>query len=492
MKNFEEILENEHTLDPKNWEEMRALGHRMIDDMMDYLAGIREKPVWQPTTQQVRNNFLKPLPKEGNSVNAIYQDFKQTILPYNKGNVHPRFFSWVEGGGTPLAMLADMLAAGMNANVTIGDHAPMYVDKQVINWLKEIMNYPETASGHLVSGASNANITALIVAKNNFQEGIIKQKGLQNIDNKLVIYCSAETHNCVTKAAEVIGLGYENVRNITVNADFTINTTALKTEIEKDKANGFTPFCLVGNAGTVNTAAIDDLHELLKIARAETMWFHVDGAVGAFAKLVPEYSQQLQPIEEADSVALDLHKWLYVPYEIACVLIKDAKKHRFAFAPAKAASYLAAHERGLAAGPDPIANYGMELSRNFKALKVWMSLQEHGVGKYQTLIRQNIAQAFYTANLIEKNENLEMLTPVKMNIVCFRFIDKSLNNSDLNTINKEILMQLHEQGIAAPSYTFLNGNYAIRAAITNHRTRKEDLHQMLDGVVAIGKSLLKK
>ena len=490
MQNFEQILETEHTLDPQNWEQIRTLGHRMVDDMMDYLSGIREQPVWRPTTEAVRNHFTEALPTQAKSAEDIYEDFKENILPYNKGNVHPRFFSWVEGGGTPLAMLADMLAAGMNANVTIGDHAPMYVDKQVVNWCKEIVNFPKNASGHLVSGGSNANITALIVAKNNFQEGILKKKGLQEIDSKLIIYCSSETHNCITKAAEVIGIGYENVRNIGLNADFTININELSAEIAKDKTAGNTPFCLVGNAGTVNTAAIDDLAELQKIARQEKMWFHIDGAVGAFAKIVPEYAERLKPIEEADSVALDLHKWLYIPYEIACVLTNDAKKHRSAFVPDKAANYLAAHERGLAAGPDPIANYGMELSRNFKALKVWMSLQEHGIDKYRTMIRQNIAQAFYLENLIQNSPFLELLTPVSMNIVCFRFTDNSLNNSELNALNKEILMQLHEKGIAAPSYTVLNGNYAIRAAITNHRTRKEDLEMMVNGVIEIGKSLI--
>ena len=492
MQNFSEILETEQTLDPENWAAMKTLAHSMVDDMFNYFQQTRTRPVWQKTPQKVKENFQKNLPKKPSSPEEIYEDFKENILPYNKGNIHPRFFSWVEGGGTPLGMMAEMLAAGMNPNVAIGDHAAMYVDKQVVNWCKEIMNFPADASGVLVSGGSVANITALIAAMNSFQEGIIKKNGLQQLDNQLVIYCSTETHNCIIKAAEVIGIGYENVRNIAVNDDYCINIEALKQAIEADKKVGNLPFCLVGNAGTVNTGAIDDLDELLKIAKKENIWFHVDGAFGALAKLTPEFSEKLKAIEKADSVAFDLHKWLYMPYEIGCVLVRDSKKHRAAFVQAKTANYLMSHERGLSAGLEPIANYGMELSRGFKALKAWMSFKEHGIEKYAAMIRQNIAQAFYLGNLVENEPNLELVAPVSMNIVCFRFIDKHLTINELNELNKEILMQIQEEGIAAPSYTVLHGKYAIRAAITNHRSRKEDFEMMAKAVVRIGKNLLKK
>jgi glutamate/tyrosine decarboxylase-like PLP-dependent enzyme len=491
MENFQEILQKEETLDPDNWADMRILAHKMVDDMMDYLSGIREKKAWIPTTEEVRNHFKKKLPLASASAESVYEDFKANILPYNKGNVHPRFFSWVEGGGSPLGMMADMLASGMNPNVTIGDHSAMYVDRQVIDWCKEMINFPKEASGQLVTGGSSANITALIVAKNNFQNGIIKQKGLQVIESQLVVYCSSETHNCILKAAEIIGLGFENVKMIGINEDYTIDIDALERAIAKDKSQGKTPFCIVGNAGTVNTGAIDDLKSLLEVSKRENCWFHIDGAVGGFAKIIPEFASQLQTIEMADSIALDLHKWLYIPYEIGCVLIRDAQKHRYAFAPASMPNYLTAHERGLAAGPDPIANFGMDLSRNFKALKVWMVLQEQGLEKYKRLLRQNVAQAFYLESLVNENLQLELLTPVNMNIVCFRYKNENLPDEQLNALNKEILMMLHEEGIALPSYTVLRGKYAIRAAISNHRSKKEDFEIMVNAIVKIGNKLNK-
>ena len=265
---------------------------------------------------------------------------------------------------------------------------------------------------------------------------------------------------------------------------------ALQAQINEDKANGFVPFCIVGNAGTVNTGAIDPLDELLKIAKKEKMWLHVDGAFGALAKLVPAYRERLKALEQVDSVAFDLHKWMYVQYEVGCVLFKDAHAHRAAFA--NAVSYLTSHERGLAAGPETLSNYGMELSRGFKALKVWMSIKEHGIEKYAAMISQNIDQAFYLGEQIKKHLDLELLTPVTMNVVCFRYNPGNMDNDQLNQLNKELLMRMQETGVAAPSSTLLNGKYAIRAAITNHRTRRRHLDEMVAGTIAIGDKLIKE
>ena len=490
IKNFNKILENEETLDPANqaeWLAMRQLGHNMVDEMFDYLQTTHERPVWQPITEGVISEFKKPLPTEPQAAENIHAEFTKNILPYNKGNVSPRFWSWVEGGGTPLGMLADMLASGMNPNVTIGDHAAMYVDTQVIEWSKEMFGFSKSATGMLLSGGSLANITGIMVARNAFQEKM-RKNGLQNMEKPMVLYTSTETHSCVQKAAEACGLGSNAVRKIGVDSDYRMKITDLKQQIEADKAAGFAPFCIVGNAGTVNTGAIDPLDEILEICKAENLWFHVDGAFGASAKLVDEYKEALKAIEEADSLAFDFHKWFYVNYEVGCILIKNPEKHRNAFVMQP--KYLLAHERGLAGGPDPVTHYGMELSRGFKALKVWMSLKEHGIEKYSRLIRQNIAQAFYLEDLVSKTPQLEMLAPVTMNIVCFRFNPQNVESEALNAINKEILMQLHEQGIAAPSYTILNGCYAIRCAITNHRSRKSDFEALVKGVLEIGEGLM--
>ena len=350
-----------------------------------------------------------------------------------------------------------------------------------------MLNYPKSATGILVSGGSIANITALIVARNNLEGKNIRKEGIRAVDSPMVLYCSTETHSCIQKAAEVIGIGTNGVRKIAVDDDFRINIEELKRTIEIDLSEGYYPFCIIGNAGTVNTGAIDDLDSIYEICRQYNLWFHILGAFGALAKLAPEYAKELKAIEQADSVAFDLHKWMYMPYEVGCTLIKNPDAHRSAFAVIP--DNLLHHERGLASGPEPINNYGMELSRGFKALKVWMSLKEHGLKKYVTLIRQNIAQAFYLEELIKERQELELLTPVTMNIVCYRYIKPGLSCDQLNTLNKEILMNLQERGIASPSYTILNGKYSIRVAITNHRSRKEDFEVLVKETIKLGEEL---
>lgn len=486
MLNFKEILDQEENLDPKDWDQMKQLGYQMVDDMMEYLRTIGERPVWTEPCESSKTHMHKGLPQMAEPIEQIYDEFKTHILPYNKGNVHPRFWAWVQGTGTPFAMLAEMLAAGMNPNLGIGDHAAMYVENQVIDWCKEMLGFPVSASGLLVSGGSIANITGILVARNAFDERI-RKAGVRALPGQLVLYASSETHSCQQKAVEVAGLGADALRKVPVNADFQIDITKLRQMIAEDKAAGKIPFCIVGNAGTVNTGAIDPLDEILQVCKEENLWFHVDGAFGALAKLTPEFQDSLKAIEEADSVAFDLHKWMYLPYEVGCVLIKNAQAHRDSFAMQP--NYLLKHERGLSAGPDALSNYGMELSRGFKALKVWMSFKEHGIAKFARLIRQNIAQAFYLGDLVNQAPSLELLAPVTMNITCFRYNPGNLSQEQLNMLNKEILMRLHEEGVAAPSYTMLHGNYAIRVANVNHRSQKSDFQALVEGVARIGKEV---
>jgi len=387
----------------------------------------------------------------------------------------------------------------MNPNVTIGDHSPMYVDGQVIDWCKEMLGFPATAGGLLVSGATMANLTALTVARFKVLEPL-KEQGVFGMPGPMVAYGSSETHACVSKAVQVLGLGAEGFCILPVDAHYRIRPNDLREKIRSDRAQGKIPFCIVANAGTVNTGAIDPLQELWEIAREENLWLHIDGAFGAMAKLTPAFAESLKVIERADSLAFDLHKWLYMPYEVGCVLIRDAALQRRTFA--SAANYLLAHDRGLAGGPETISNKGIELSRGFKALKVWMSLKEHGIDKYRRQISRNIAQAMYLGELIRKSPELELLADVSMNIVCYRYTPHQLPSPDrnefddlnefdnLNAFNKELLMQLHESGKAAPSYTLLNGQYAIRVAITNHRTRLADMDILVEATIEIGRRLI--
>ena len=478
-----EIIPDQN-LDPKDWEAMRALGHQMVDDLIDYWAGIREQKIWRPIPDEVKEVFDQPIPEQGQSPEEVYREFKEYIFPYNKGNVHPRFFAWIQGTGTPLGTFGDLLASGMNPNTAIGEHSAMYVDRQVVNWCKELMNFPSEASGILVSGGSMANITALTVARNSFGEEKIRQKGLKAASGQLLIYCSVETHSCIQKAAEIIGLGTDAVRKIGVNERFELDVEQLRAQLENDIQAGFHPFCLVGTAGTVNTGAIDPMVELLEISRAYGLWFHVDGAYGALGKLDANYADALRAIEEADSLAFDLHKWLYVPYEVGCTLIRDAKKHRDSFAITP--NYLLQEKRGLSGGLDSINNYGFELSRGFKALKVWMSIKEHGRAKYAAIIAQNNRHAAYLAELVEENPYLELTAPLSMSITCFRMIQPGWGEEALQALNKEILLRLQEEGIASPSSTILNGKYTLRIANVNQRTQREDMDLLVREVLRIG------
>jgi glutamate/tyrosine decarboxylase-like PLP-dependent enzyme len=483
------IMENfrEESLDPANWDEMRRLGHEMVDTMMDYLQAVGQRPAWQKPPEDIMKSLRQPVPMEGQDIREVYAEFMTKVLPYNLGNVHPRFWAWVQGGGTPVGMMADMLASGMNSNLAIGDQAPVYIERQVLDWSKELFGFPLEAGGILTSGASMANITALVVARNQFSASI-KRSGLQDQGGILTIYGSAETHNCLIKGVEAIGIGSDHFRQVPVDGNFMIRTDLLKKMIAADRRKGYQPMCIVGNAGTVNTAAVDDLEALADIARQEKCWFHVDGAFGAIPNILPEWKPRLKGLEHADSLSFDFHKWLYMNYEVGCVLIRDGAAHREAFsAPA---SYLLTHERGMAAGPEPFATYGLELSRGFKALKVWMLLKEHGIEKYSRMVRQNLEQAQYLGSLVQGSAELQLLAEVSMNIVCYRWNPGGIGGDQLNAVNKEILMRLQEEGIAAPSYTLLDGKYAIRVCITNHRSRREDFEVLVRETMRVGREVV--
>jgi glutamate/tyrosine decarboxylase-like PLP-dependent enzyme len=386
-----------------------------------------------------------------------------------------------------LGALSDLLAAAMNPNVTIGEHAPMYVDKQVVEWCKQMLNFPASASGILLSGGSMANITALTVARNH-QAHHARENGVFQQTKPLLLYCSSETHSCVIKAAEIIGLGTRAVRIIRTNDDFQMDTAELETTITEDIANGFQPICVVATAGTVNTGAIDPLAAIHDICRKHGIWFHIDGAYGALCKLDPRYARELEVIEEADSVAFDLHKWLYIPYEVGCALFKNAEAHKNSFAITP--NYLLQASRGLAAGPESMNNLGFELSRGFKALKVWMSIKEHGLQKYADMITQNNRQAEYLGAKITKNPHLRLLAAVSMSLVCYQFTDHHSGTEETNELNREILIRLQEQGIASPSSTILNNNFCIRVCIVNQRTRKSDLDLLVEHTVRIGNEIV--
>jgi glutamate/tyrosine decarboxylase-like PLP-dependent enzyme len=481
----------EETLDPEDWEAMQALGHRMIDDMFDYMKNVRERPVWQHASDQVKTHFKEPLPLDPQPPEAIYGEFLENVLPYPIGNIHPRFWGWVFGTGTVFGALAELLAASMNTNAgDLDHHSANHVEKQVLDWCKEMLGFPAPASGLLTSGCSAANLIGLAVARNAKSRYDLRREGIRTTPHRMVLYASQEIHSSIQKAVELLGLGSDSLRFVPVNDDFQIDLETLKATIDQDRKAGYLPFCIVGAAGTTNTGASDDLNALAEICLQEDLWFHIDGAFGAWAALTPAARCQVAGMERCDSLAFDLHKWMYMPYEIGCVLVRHAEEHRKSFS--LTAAYLAREEggRGLTGGDLPWLNdYGFELSRGFRALKAWMSIKEHGSRKYGRLIQQNIDQAHYLAELIEAAPKLELIAPVTLNIVCFRYIMPGLDNAALDSINKRILVELQERGIAVPSGTTIRNSYVLRVANTNHRSRRGDFDILVDEMIRIGDEL---
>lgn len=482
--------QKQETLDPQAWDRMSALGRRMVDDMMDYLRTVRERPVWQPLPEEVKAAFRKPLPKGPEDIEKVYDEFRRDVLPYPTGNIHPRFWGWVMGNGTPFAMLADMLAAGINVNQGGGAQSGNLVEMQVIAWCKEMMGFPAGASGLLVSGGSMANLVGLTVARNAKAGFDIRAEGVQGSRGRMTMYASSEVHSSVQKAVELLGLGTKSLRLIPVNEDFEIDVQALLRTIKADRAEGMHPLCVIGCAGTVNTGAFDDLESLARICREENLWFHVDGAFGALAAIAPELRSLVRGMDAADSLAFDMHKWMYLPYEVGCTLVRDGDLHRRAFTLTP--EYLAHHAtRGIAGSDVWLSDYGVQLSRGFRALKVWMSIKEHGVEKFGRQIQQNVEQARYLESLVRRDSRLELVAPVPANIVCFRYVGTHPDSQGLNDLNQELLLRLHESGVAAPSYTTLGDAYALRVCITNFRSRLEDFDILVREVLRLGAALEK-
>jgi aromatic-L-amino-acid decarboxylase len=488
------------TFDPASsdaWAALRELGHRMLDDMLDLQSSLTHRPAWQEIPAAKRELFDGPVPLEGIGADAAYARFRSHILPYGNGNWHPRFFGWVQGQGTPLAMLAEMLAAGMNPHLAGFNQAPPMVERQVVGWLASLMGIPG-AGGLLVTGGTAANTHALGVARYaavRARGGNVRDNGLQHWPDgqaakPLVFYGSTETHGWARKAAEWLGLGDRAFRRVPVNAAYQMDVAALRRMIEHDREHGLDPFCVMGTAGTVNTGATDDLRAIAALCREESLWFHVDGAFGALAALAPSVRDQVAGLEQADSIAFDLHKWGAMPFECACVLVRDETINHDTFRAT--ATYLAETRRGVSAGGVYFADRGLDLTRGFKALKVWMQLQADGVAKLGRIIDQNVRQAQHFADAVMAHASLELLAPAPLNIVCFRYRAPSFDEAGLNVLNEELLLRLQERGIAVPSSTRIGGRFALRLAHVNHRTTNDDMAMVLSAVVEIGDELVEE
>ncbi len=494
--------DREESLDPQDWEELRALGHRAVDDAVDHMASLRERPAWEHAPARVKAHFAGPAPAGPQPADEIYAEWLEYVRPYQLGNSHPRFWGWVLGTGTPMGVIAEMLAASTNAVSGIYSFvANNYVELQVLDWCKQMLGYPLEAGGLLTSGCSASNLIALAVARSAKSGFDVRAEGLAGapgeaapgeagVPRRLTVYCSVEAHSSLTKAVELLGMGTRSLRRVPTDDLLRIDLEALAEMVARDRGDGLRPVCVVGVAGTTNTGSIDDLPALAGFCEREGLWFHVDGAFGAWAAIAPESRHLMAGMERADSLAFDLHKWMNLTYPVGCVLVRDAdaQLQTFSLTP----SYLAhgEGERGLTGVDVPwLSDYGYELSRGFNALKVWMALKEHGTDKFARVIQQNIDQARYLAGLVAATPELEQALPAALNIVCFRYVRPGMDDAALDQLNKEIELELQERGIAVPSVSTIHGRKYLHVAVANHRSRREDFDLLVREVVRLGGEL---
>jgi aromatic-L-amino-acid decarboxylase len=474
-------------LDPKDWERFRATAHGALDDAIDYLRDARERPAWRDVPADVVARLSESLPLEPQPLDVVYHEFTQSILPYGVGNVHPRFLAWVHGTGTPTGMLAELLAAAMNVNCGGRNHGAVYVEREVIGWMREAFGFPSAASGVLTMGTSASNLLAVLVARLKALGPKVRRDGVSVERDRLVGYASIAAHSCIRRAFETAGLGSNALRTISIDESGRLQPAALRAAIVEDRAQGNVPFLIVGTAGTVDVGAIDPLDELADIAATERLWFHIDGAFGATAIFAPSVAPRLRGIERADSLAFDFHKWLHVPYSVGCVLVRDEALHRQTFS--STAAYLAHSPRGTAANSPWFTDYCLDLSRGFDALKVWFTLKEFGARKLGEAIEQNLALARQLCAAVEADPHFELMAPLQLQIVCFRYRRDGLSEAQLDALNDELAIRIQESGVAVISTTTLANRKVLRVNFTNHRTTPADVDLLLTTLRELGDTI---
>lgn len=471
------------SLDPADWDQFRAAAHRLLDACVDRLAASRDQP-WRPVPEEIRAGYQISDDAGGLSHDALVDWIEQSVLPYGTGNTHPRFFGWVHGTGLAEGLLSELAAATINANCGGRDHGMIYLERAVVDWARRQMGFPETASGLLVAGTSQATLVALTAARLRAVGQDVRRKG--HGAARLRAYAGAGTHNCVVKALEVMGLGSEALCRIPDDGNHGMAPDTLRRQIAEDRAAGWQPFVIVGTAGSVNFGHFDPLDQLATVARDEGLWFHVDGAFGAWLRLAgAPWHDLTDGIARADSLACDFHKWMYVPYDCGLCLIADEAEHRAAFAARP--DYLAGMASGLASGEPWFCDYGIDLSRGNRALKVWSALRVHGRQALGAAITENCRAAARMAALVSAIPDMALARPVVSNICVFT-ADATLPASGQSALNKEIAQRLQLSGEVVFSTTTapldVGDVVCLRAAITNHRTRPEDVKASLAAIVA--------
>jgi glutamate/tyrosine decarboxylase-like PLP-dependent enzyme len=454
-------------------EEIRRVGYRVVDQIAEHLSGLPEQPVFQgfPADEAGRMLASQP-PQQGESVDAVLEAFARQIEPYPFGNGHPRYFAWVNSPPALMGIFAAALAAAMNPSCAGGNHAAIWVEREVIGWFRRIFSFPEESGGLLVSGGSMAALTALAVARHSKCAFDVRAKGLQGA--RLTFYKSPEGHGCYQKAVELLGVGSENLRMVETDAALRMMPAALDAALRRDREQGCTPVAVIASAGAVNTGAIDPLDEIAAVCARHGVWLHVDGAYGAPAILTEQYNSSLAPIARADSLALDPHKWLYVPVDAGLLLVRDADLMRAAFSLVP--PYLRTNDLPW------LSEYGFEQTRPFRALKVWMSMRHLGLNGYRRAIEHDIAMAERLHAAARAATDFEVREPQSLSIVCLRYAPPGLAGDDaaINRANEALLRRVQAEGKAFLSSTVIAGRFWLRVCIANPRTTETDVDALLE------------
>jgi len=476
-------------------EDFKIIGHQLVDTIANFLDTINDKPVTTGETPKQIQTVLgnASLPENGTSVSALFSKASDLLLNHSLLNGHPKFFGYITSSPAPIGALADLLAAAVNPNVGATILSPMAtaIEKQTVKWLSEFIGVSPTYGGLLVSGGNMANLTGFLAARTAKAPKSLKEDGLVNTLGEMVFYCSKTTHTWIDKAAVLFGHGLKAIRWIPTDAANKMDTKILAQTITDDLKNEKKPFLVIGNAGDVSMGAVDNLSKIAAICKANNLWFHIDGAYGIPAAVIPQYKNLFDGIEEADSIALDPHKWLYAPLEAGCILVKNPQ-HLIDTYSAHPVYYNFDNSTD-----EPTLNYyeyGFQNSRGFRALKVWMALQQVGKNGYIKMISEDIELAELLFEEAQKHPELEAITQ-NLSIATLRYVplnylqDEEIDETYLNTLNEKLLNELQRGGEVFLSNAVVADKYCLRACIVNFRTSRKDIQEIIEIIVREGRKV---
>ena len=471
----------------------RLLGHQLVEQIAQLLESVPTRPVTpneSPSAIREALDLNGPLPDSGTDPVALLADLPRLLFDHSLFNAHPRFFGYITAPPAPIGILGEFLASALNANVGAWTLSPAAteVERQTVRWIAELIGFPAGCGGLLVSGGNMANIVCLLAARAAGAGWDVRKSGVSGDGrHPLALYASSETHTWVQKAADMAGLGTDAIRWIATDSDLRMDVAALERAIDADRADGRTPFLVVGNGGSVSTGAVDPLHEISVVCRGRNLWFHVDGAYGGFAAAVPEAPEALRGLRQADSVAVDPHKWLSAPLEAGCALVRDPERLRAAFAYHPPYYHFSEQASNF-------VDSGPQNSRGFRALKVWLALRQAGARGYRQMIADDIRLARVMAEAVRAHPELELITQ-ELSITTFRYVPEALRSAGgegeryVDELNEALLDAVQRGGEAFVSNAIVHGRYALRACLVNFHTNREDVEAVPAIVVAQGRRL---